>query len=97
MARSRSARSGRASLLALKTLGPRSVSWLIEAGIGSPDELRRFGPVTAYRRVEALHPTSANRTLLGAIAGALLDCHFAELPGELREQLSDELVRTRTE
>ena len=70
-----------------KNLGPKSTSWLSAVGIKTLEDLAAVGAVEAYRRCRlAGYPTSLN--LLWALAGALLDIPWNELPPEVKEDLS---------
>lgn len=64
----------------LRNLGPRSAAWLREAGIADAGDLRRLGAAAAYVRVKRTRPEEVTRTLLWALAGALLDCPYTRLP-----------------
>lgn len=74
-------------LAGLKNLGAQSVAWLGEAGFATRDDLEAAGPAYAYRRVRDRFPDRVTKTLLFAIAGALLDLDVKELPGDLKQHL----------
>jgi len=77
----------------LRNLGPTSAAWLAEAGITSVSELRRLGPVLAYRLVRERQPR-ANLNLLWALAAALEGRDWRELTEaekrEMRRSLGEE-------
>lgn len=74
----------------LKNLGPASAAWLREAGIHTPEQLARLGPVEAFMRVqETGRRPSVN--LLYAVAGALEGCRWDRLPEGTRGALLIEL------
>ena len=74
----------------LRNLGPASAAWLQEIGIFDAGDLTRLGPVCAYRLIEQLHPqTSLN--LLWAMAGAISDHDWRDIPADEKERLKLEL------
>jgi DNA transformation protein len=86
-----------AALAALLNLGPVSARWVLDAGITSRRQLARLGPVRAYLKVRAQQPR-ASLNLLWALAGALEQRHFTDLPDGMRESLLLELdARTAVE
>jgi len=82
------------TLATLRNLGPASTRMLMAAGIDSPVRLRELGAVAAYLRVlGAGFRPSLN--LLWALAGALGDCDWRELPPGQRGKLLLELDQRR--
>ena len=79
-------------IAAMRNIGPRSAQWLAEAGIVTERDLRRIGPVAAYTKVEANHPSSATLNLLWALQGALLDMTWTELPDAVKAELKRDLA-----
>jgi DNA transformation protein len=73
-------------LLELKNLGKTSVRWLNAVGIRTRAQLEEKGPVLAYQSVLA-RGFRANRVLLYALQGALLDKHWTELEPEAKKGL----------
>ena len=70
----------------LKNLGPASTGWLAEVGIRTLADLRRAGPVEAYRLIRiAGRPASLN--LFYAIQAAPMDIHWQHLPTDVRDEL----------
>lgn len=66
----------------LRNIGPKSAAWLRQVGLRSREDLEALGAVDAFMRVKrAGFKPSLN--LLYALEGALLDCHWQEVP-ELR-------------
>jgi DNA transformation protein len=76
----------------LRSIGPRSASWLRAAGIADADRLRALGAVEAYRRVRGAEAERASLTLLWALHGALIDAPYTALPPEIKAQLKAELA-----
>ncbi|WP_244240816.1 TfoX/Sxy family protein [Luteimonas yindakuii] len=77
---------GRSRDLGLRNIGPKSSAWLRQVGLHTREDLAAAGPVDAYMRVRrAGFRPSMN--LLYALEGALLDCHWQEVPEQRRQQL----------
>ena len=67
----------------LRNIGPKSAAWLRQTGVRTLDELKEVGALSAYVRIKrAGFKPSLN--LLYALEGAILDCHWQEIPGERR-------------
>jgi hypothetical protein len=63
----------------LRNLGPKSAAWLRQVGLRTRADLEAAGTVDAFMRVKrAGFKPSMN--LLYALEGALLDCHWQEVP-----------------
>jgi DNA transformation protein len=73
----------------LRNLGPASVAWLSEINVHTRADLEAIGPVVAYRLVRQKQP-AASMNLLWALAGALRDTDWRELPEAVRERLRRE-------
>ena len=70
----------------IRNVGPKSAAWLRQIGVRSTEDLARIGPVEAFLKVKrAGFRPSLN--LLYSMAGALADCHWAELPEERKQEL----------
>ncbi|QCO68695.1 TfoX/Sxy family protein [Luteimonas yindakuii] len=70
----------------MRNIGPKSSAWLRQVGLHTREDLAAAGPVDAYMRVRrAGFRPSMN--LLYALEGALLDCHWQEVPEQRRQQL----------
>lgn len=80
-------------LLSLRNLGKTSSQWLHATGIHTPEQLRRLGPVEAYRAVRA-RGFNASKALLFAIAGALQDTHWKDLDPAYKQRLLDQLMQS---
>jgi TfoX-like protein len=88
----------------IRNVGPKSAAWLRQVGVRTNEDLARIGPVDAFLKVKrAGFRPSLN--LLYAMAGALADCHWAELPEDRKQELLGALeaaesanpIRTRWE
>ena len=70
----------------LRNIGPKSAAWLRQVGLRSAEDLAAAGAVDAFMRVKrAGFKPSLN--LLYALEGALLDCHWQQVPDERRAEL----------
>ena len=73
-------------LLELRNLGKTSVRWLNAVGIRTRAQLEEKGPVLVYQSVLA-RGFRANRVLLYALQGALLNQHWNELDADMKKEL----------
>ena len=74
----------------MRNIGPKSAAWLRQVGLRSAEDLVAAGSVGAFLKVRrAGFKPSLN--LLYALEGALLDCHWHDVPDERRRQLQAEL------
>jgi hypothetical protein len=63
----------------IRNVGPKSAAWLRQVGVRTQEDLVRLGPVDAFMKVKrAGFRPSLN--LLYALAGAIENCHWADLP-----------------
>jgi len=70
----------------LRNVGPKSAAWLRQVGLRTREELAAVGAVDAFMRVKrAGFKPSLN--LLYALEGALLDCHWQDVPEARRSEL----------
>jgi DNA transformation protein and related proteins len=74
----------------LRNLGPASAAWLRDVGISTIADLRRFGPVAAYRLVATQQP-KASLNLLWALAAGLADRDWRDLSDEEKAELREQL------
>lgn len=79
------------ALAKMRGLGKASAVMLMDAGIRTPAELRKLGPVAAFRAVDQLghHPS---RNLLWALEGALTNKVWKRLPAERKAELEAKLA-----
>lgn len=75
----------------LRNIGPVSARWLAEIGVESLEDLERVGVVEAYRRTREIRRAKASLNLLWALQGAVMDLHWTDVPGEIKQELLDEL------
>jgi hypothetical protein len=71
----------------MKNLGPKSRQWLSEIGIHTPEDLAGKDPVDVYLALKRRDPKAVNLLMLYALAGAMLNCHWNELPPDLKAEL----------
>ena len=70
----------------LRNIGPKSAAWLRQTGIRTQEDLEAVGSLAAFVRVKrAGFKPSLN--LLYALEGAILGCHWQEIPEERRNEL----------
>jgi hypothetical protein len=70
----------------IRNVGPKSAAWLRQVGVRTQQDLERLGPVEAFMKVKrAGFRPSLN--LLYALAGAIENCHWADLPDERKSAL----------
>ena len=70
----------------LRNIGPKSAAWLRQTGVRTQEDLEAVGSLAAYVRVKrAGFKPSLN--LLYALEGAILGCHWQEIPEERRNEL----------
>ena len=70
----------------MRNIGPKSAAWLRQVGLRSLEDLASAGTVEAFMRVKRAG-FKPGLNLLYAIEGALLDCHWQEVPEERRHEL----------
>ncbi len=74
----------------LRNIGPKSAAWLRQVGVRTADDLIALGAVGAFVKVRrAGFKPSLN--LLYSLEGALVGCHWQEIPPERRAQLLADL------
>lgn len=70
----------------LRNIGPKSAAWLRQVGLRSAQDLSSVGAVGAFMKVKrAGFKPSLN--LLYSLEGALVGCHWQEVPEARRQQL----------
>jgi hypothetical protein len=70
----------------IRNVGPKSAAWLRQVGVRTLEDLRRTGVIESFMKVKrAGFRPSLN--LLYAMQGALDDCHWADLPDEVKTSL----------
>lgn len=70
----------------MRNIGPKSAAWLRQVGLRTLDDLAAVGTVEAFMRVKRAG-FKPGLNLLYAIEGALLDCHWQDIPEDRRHEL----------
>ncbi len=74
----------------IRNVGPKSAAWLRQVGVRTHEDLVRVGIIEAFLKVKrAGFRPSLN--LLYAMAGAIDDCHWTDLPEDRRTALVADL------
>ena len=71
----------------MRNLGPVTARRLAELGVADEADLRRIGPVAAYRRLKFADPRGTTIVALYALYGAVTDTPWTELSAEVKRQL----------
>lgn len=75
-----------ASTQKMRNIGPKSAAWLRQVGLRTLEEIAAIGTVEAFMKVRrAGFKPSLN--LLYALEGAVLGCHWQEVPDARRTEL----------
>lgn len=70
----------------LRNVGPKSAAWLRQVGVRTQGDLEALGAVAAFMKVKrAGFRPSLN--LVYALEGALMGCHWQQVPEERRQEL----------
>ena len=70
----------------IRNVGPKSAAWLRQVGVRTQADLETLGAVAAFMKVKrAGFRPSLN--LVYALEGALLDCHWQQVPEQRRSEL----------
>jgi len=67
----------------LLNLGLKSTAWLNAEGVDTRADIERLGPVAVYQRVKD-HGYKPSLNLLYALAGAVMNVRWNQLPDEVR-------------
>ena len=78
----------------LRNIGHVTAYDLKEVGIPDEKTLRELGAVAAYQRLKGLRPRHYTVVGLWALAGAIADCPWNQLPPEVKKKLDKDLVKT---
>ena len=84
----------RDDLLKLKNIGEKTVDWLIDVGITTPQHVEELGAVEVYRRLQTKYPVTSNA--FWALQGALMDLPYNKLPDDAKQNLLQELENRAT-
>jgi len=70
----------------MKGLGPQTETWLVAAGITTPEALRAADPFELYARLRAAHP-AFNLNGLYALIGAIEERSWIDIKRERRTEI----------
>jgi len=72
----------------LRNIGPKLATKLVDAGIDSPEKLRRLGAKQAFKKMYAAGDSYGdfNAAYLYALEGAVRDCDWLEIPEEIKQE-----------
>jgi DNA transformation protein len=72
----------------LRNVGPRLAAKLAEAGIDSPEKLRRIGAKEAFTKMYPAGDAYGdfNAAYLYALEGAIRDCDWLNIPDSIKEE-----------
>ncbi len=70
----------------LRNIGPKLAAKLVDAGIDSPEKLRRIGAKKAFEKMYADGDSYGdfNAAYLYALEGAIRDCDWLDLPEKIK-------------
>jgi DNA transformation protein len=84
-----------ARISTLRNLGPVMERLLAEIDVHTHDDLMELGAIEAWRRLSFIHPRTMTRLGLYAMAGALIDRDWRDLPPDLKASLDEAAAQTR--
>ena len=72
----------------LRNVGPALAARLIDAGIDSPQKLRRMGAKRAFEKMYASGDAYGdfNAAYLYALEGAIRDCDWLDIPDDVKQE-----------
>lgn len=70
----------------MRNIGPKSAAWLRQVGLRSLEDIAAIGTVDAFMKVRRAG-FKPGLNLLYALEGALLDCHWQDVPEARRSAL----------
>lgn len=75
----------------LRNVGPKLAARLVEAGIDSPEKLRRMGAKKAFEKMYADGDSYGdfNAAYLYALEGAIRDCDWLEIPQKIKQEYKE--------
>ena len=75
----------------LRNVGPALAAKLVEAGIDSPEKLRRMGAKEAFKKMYPGGDSYGdfNAAYLYALEGAIRDCDWLDIPESIKEEYKE--------
>lgn len=77
-------------------LGAKSRAWLAEVGITTFEQIEELGSVEVYRRLKAVRPRDVTLNMLYGLEAALMGIRWLDLPGEIKEELRQQVESENT-
>ncbi|MEO8613089.1 MAG: TfoX/Sxy family protein [Chloroflexota bacterium] len=74
-------------LLAIRNIGPKTISWLHEVGIHTQADLEDLGAVETYKRLKKAFPQKVSLNALYGLQGAILNIPWNALPPDMKADL----------
>ncbi|KAB2838159.1 MAG: competence protein TfoX [Melioribacteraceae bacterium] len=74
----------------IKNLGPVSTKWLNSIDVYTIDDVKKLGPIVIYNMLKA-HGYNVNILMVYALQGAIMDCHWKEIPEKLKKEFQKEI------
>jgi DNA transformation protein and related proteins len=78
----------------LRNIGHVTAYDLKEVGVADEKTLREIGAIAAYQRLKELRPRHYTVVGLWALAGALNDCPWNQLPPDIKKKLDADLLKS---
>ncbi|OGU35530.1 MAG: hypothetical protein A2068_11630 [Ignavibacteria bacterium GWB2_35_6b] len=78
------------ALQKIKNLGPVSTIWLNSIDVHTIDDIKKLGPIVIYHMLKA-HGYNVNILMVYALQGAIMDCHWNEIPDKLKKEFQKEI------
>ena len=78
----------------IKNLGPVSTKWLNSIDVYTIDEVKKLGPIVIYNMLKA-HGYNVNILMVYALQGAIMDCHWNEIPEKLKDVFKKEITNNK--
>ena len=75
----------------LRNIGPKLAERLVEAGIDTPEKLRRIGAKKAFEKMYATGDSYGdfNAAYLYALEGAIRDCDWLDIPDKIKQEYQE--------
>ena len=74
----------------LRNLGPLSIKWLNSIDVYTKEDIEELGPIVIYNILKA-HGYNVNILMVYALQGAIMDCHWNEIPEKTKEEFKKEI------
>lgn len=78
----------------IKNLGPVSTQWLNSIDVYTIRDIKKLGPIVIYNMLKA-NGYNVNILMVYALQGAIMDCHWNEIPKKLKEDFKKEITKNK--